>query len=94
MLDKITSKYNKAKVFCITLFPRLKTEKQPTKFNNDLKEIAKHYGCGVIDLEQYKELLDSDFKYYIEDNRVHPGKYGMDLISEAVIKELKKIFNF
>ena len=89
MLDKIVNKYPNAKVYCITLFPRLKAEKQPIKFNNDLKEIAKHYGCGIVDLEQYKELLDNNFKYYIEDNRVHPGKYGIDLISEAVIKVLK-----
>lgn len=89
MLGKIVNKYPNAKVYCITLFPRLKSEKQPTQFNNDLINVAKHYGCSIINLEQYKELLDNNFKYYIEDNRVHPGKYGMDLISEAVINVLK-----
>lgn len=90
MLYKITKKYPQAKVYCVTLFPRLSTENQPTMFNQDLIKIAKHFDCTIVDLEQYKELLDANFKYYIEDNRVHPGKYGMDLISAAVIDVLTK----
>ena len=90
LLDKITKKYSNSIIYCMTLMPRLKSERQPTLFNNDLKNIAKHYNCNIIDLEQYGQKIYSDFQYYIEDNRVHPGKYGMDVISEAVIEELIK----
>lgn len=90
MLDKIINKYPNAKIYCMTLLPRIESERQPTLFNNDLKNIAKHYNCNIIDLEQYGQKIYSDFQYYIGDNRVHPSKYGMDLISEAVIEELLK----
>ena len=74
----------------MTLLPRIESERQPTLFNNDLKNIAKHYNCNIIDLEILGKKIQSNYKHYIEDNRVHPGKYGMDVISEAVIKILKE----
>lgn len=89
MLDKITKKYPNSKIYCMTLLPRLESERQPTLFNNDLKNIAKHYNCNVIDLEVLGKKIQSNYQYYIEDNRVHPGKYGMDVISESVIQILK-----
>lgn len=100
MLYKMQKRYPQAKIYCMTLLPRRATPisgkedysqyGQPTAFNNDLKSIAEHFGCFVIDLENCGIPNDGpDFDYYIEDQGLHPGKYGMDKISEAVIRAMQ-----
>ncbi len=99
MLYKIQKRYPNAQVYCMTLLPRRVTAVsgkedfsqygQPTGFNADLRSIAEHFGCAVVDLENCGIPNDGpDFDYYIADQGLHPGKYGMDMISNAVIKTM------
>lgn len=99
MLCRIQKRYPNAQIYCMTLLPRRATAisgkedysqyGQPTWFNADLRAIAEYFGCTVIDLENCGIPNDGpDFDYYIADQGLHPGKYGMDMISNAVIRTM------
>lgn len=99
MLYKIKQRYPDAEIYCMTLLPRRATAisgkedysqyGQPLDFNESLRTIAAHFGCAVVDLENCGIPNDGPgFDYFIEDRGLHPGKYGMDVISNAVISAL------
>lgn len=99
MLYKITQRYPDAEVYCMTLLPRRATAisgkedysqfGQPIDFNESLRTVAAHFECKIIDLEKCGIPNDgADFDYFIEDQGLHPGKYGMDVISNAAITAL------
>ena len=73
----------------MTLMPRRGNVTQPTAFNNSLKAIAAKFGCGVVDLENCGITSDTaTFDKYIADQKVHPNKAGMDLMTQAVVNAM------
>ena len=100
MLYKMQKRYPKAEIYCMLLLPRRTNPVsgredysmygQPTYFNEILQSIATHYSCKVVDLEHSGVPLDGpEFDYFIQDQGLHPGKYGMDAISNAVISVMR-----
>ena len=99
MLYKIRQRYPDAEVYCMTLFPRRTTAVsgkedysqfgQPLDFNESLRSIIARLDCKLIDLEKCGVPQDgAGFDYFIEDKGLHPGKYGMDVISNATISAM------
>ncbi|MBO5323891.1 MAG: NPCBM/NEW2 domain-containing protein [Oscillospiraceae bacterium] len=89
MLHKMQQRYPNAEIFCMTLMPRRGNVSQPTAFNASIKTIAAKYGCGVVDLENCGITSDTDtFDKYIADQKVHPNKAGMDLMTQAVVNAM------
>ena len=100
MLYKMQKRYPQAEIYCMLILPRrvnpvpgredYSMYGQPTFFNEMLRSIAEHYGCKVVDLEHCGVPLDGpEFDYFIQDQGLHPGKYGMDAISNAVISVMR-----
>lgn len=96
ILHKISVRYPNAQVICMSLLPRrvpdsdgLDVVPAPTEFNKELTEIAQHFGYRMVDLENCGITPDPEnFDRYIADRRVHPNEFGMDLISNALIKAM------
>ena len=100
MLYKMQKRYPQAEIYCMLILPRrvnpvpgredYSMYGQPTFFNEMLRSIAEHYGCKVVDLEHCGVPLDGpEFDYFIQDQGLPPGKYGMDAISNAVISVMR-----
>ena len=100
MLYKMQKRYPQAEIYCMLIMPRrvnpvpgredYSMYGQPTFFNEMLRSIAERYGCKVVDLEHCGIPLDGpEFDYFIQDQGLHPGKYGMDAISNAVISVMR-----
>ena len=88
MLHKMQQRYPDAEIFCMTLLPRRGTLAQPTEFNASIKAIAERFGCGVVELGNVFSNETSEFDKYIADQKVHPNKSGMDLITQAVVNAM------
>lgn len=104
MLYKITQRYPKAKLYCMTIMPRrvhpvpgredYSRYGQPTAYNAGLRSIAEHLGCTVIDLEHCGIPNDGpEYDYYIADQGLHPGKNGMEMIAKTVIRTMLGSFH-
>lgn len=96
MLHKISVAYPDAEVFCMNLLPRRAEDLpndghtdpggQPTEFNANLAKIVERFGYTMVDLEQCGITPEiANFDTYIPDQRVHPGKLGMDMITNALV---------
>lgn len=96
MLHKIQQAYPEAEIYCLNLLvrrdPVLEGKKdagQPTLFNAELAKVVEKAGVHLVDLENCG--LESDpevYDFYITDQNVHPGVYGMDLMSAALLSEM------
>ncbi len=75
MIYKMTVAYPNADIFCLTI------PLASTTFNNAIKAIAEHYGCGLVDL--YDTELRTNKSAVTSDN-VHPNATGMDIITDAL----------
>lgn len=96
MIHKITQKYPSSEVYCFTILPRpeLSSESKTTlrSFNNSISIIAKHFGCYTVDIysDTGINFNDENLKRYIGDYYLHPGKQGMEAISNAFLSALYK----
>ena len=99
MLHKMIERYPNAEIYCMSLLPRRAEDYsgdsvkdpglQPTQFNTELAQIVKHFGVYFVNLEHCGIVPDiSIFDSYIPDKRVHPGKLGMDLMTEVLIEKM------
>ena len=94
MLHKMTERYPDAEVYCFTLLPRLNASASNVQllegFNSTIKKLADKYGAYVVDLYEDGGITkDSEcFSPYIADNSVHPGLYGMDMITTTFASSL------
>jgi lysophospholipase L1-like esterase len=89
MLYKMKTKYPNADVFCCTI-PRGNGGRDGElldKYNNAIKEIAKHYGYSVVDL--YSTALSTEWSTYTIDN-LHPNAFGMDIITRELEKAMAR----
>lgn len=101
MISKLKANYPKAEIWCCTLnmtymssnpsfsFPKEYRGIHIEKYNNEIKHLAKAYGCKVIDLYSHQEPYDS-----IDGS--HPNIYGMNTLATLIIKEIEgaKIYKF
>ena len=94
MMHKMTTRYPDADIYCMTLMPRREpfvsgqNVGQPTAFNASIKSIVNHFGCNVVDLENIFTPDAETFDKYIADQKVHPNRAGMDLMTQAVVNAL------
>ena len=94
MLHKIRTRYPQAKIYCMTSTARRDPDYsgdsypdvgQPTAFVAQLHQIAQHYGCPIIDLEQVIPKDAAVFDTLMGDKRAHPNALGMDRITNALL---------
>ena len=94
MLHKIRTRYPQAKIYCMTSTARRDPDYsgdsypdvgQPTAFVAQLHQIARHFGCPVIDLEQVIPKDAAIFDTLMGDKRAHPNALGMDRITNALL---------
>ena len=94
LLHKMKIRYPEAEIYCMTSTPRRDPDKedsypdvgQPTAFNAERMQIAAHFGCIVVDIENCGISKEAEeFDKYIGDGRSHPNTEGMDLITQALI---------
>ena len=93
MLHKMKIRYPDAQILCMTLLARREDAAagQPTAFNDDLKSIARRFGCTVVDLENCGIKPNAaNYDTYMAEWGVHPNTLGMDKISEAVLAVLQQ----
>ena len=94
MLHKIQTKYPQAEIYCFTLLPRrdpdyytgLSSVWQTSGFNEQIRALARHFGCRIVDLESCGiTKYPKDFDPCFVDMDTHPNEQGMDLIAEAFV---------
>lgn len=96
MLHKIKQKYPAAEIYCFTILPRLELSSDSKKalrsFNNSITSIAKCFGCYTVDIysDTGINFNEENIKRYIGDSYLHPGKQGMEAISNAFLSALYK----
>ncbi|MBQ8208238.1 MAG: DUF4886 domain-containing protein [Clostridia bacterium] len=96
MLHKMQQAYPAAEIYCLNLLLRRdpvlagKTDVgQPTVFNAELAKVVEKAGVHLVDLENCGlESTPEIYDFYITDQYVHPGSYGMDLMSAALLSEM------
>ena len=108
MLKKIQTNYPNAKIFCCTIHQNLYTDYKtnslnlPTivnkngvtlrDYNNAIREIAKLFGCGVIDFESCGLNIHNiaDMTFDTQTNmHLHPTNSGHVLLANAALKEFR-----
>ena len=95
MLEKVTSNYPNAEIWCCTLNTTYMSTK-PTfnfpykhggihieEYNREIKEAAINNNCKIIDLYKYNTPYDT-----IDGS--HPNANGMNTLASLVIKEMSK----
>lgn len=93
MLYRAIKKYPNAEIYCMTLIPYQNiTMAQKTtmlEFNAGVKKIAQHYGVNLVDLYNESGLTAQSecFSYHMA-NRLHPGPYGMDAITNCLVNSM------
>lgn len=93
MLHKMTVRYPDAQILCMTLLARREDAAagQPTAFNADLKTIARHFDCTIVDLENCGiKPAAANYDTYMAEWGVHPNTLGMDKISDAILAVLQQ----
>ena len=96
MLHKMQIAYPQAEIYCLNLLVRRdpvlegKTNAgQPTVFNAELAKVVAKAGVRLVDLENCGlESTPEIYDFYITDQNVHPGAFGMDLMSAALLSEM------
>lgn len=90
MLYRAIKRYPDAEIYCMTLIPYENISAAQTrtmlKFNAGVRTIAEHYGVYVCDLYNDSGLTaqKENFNYHMA-NRLHPGPYGMDAITNCLV---------
>lgn len=93
MLYRAIKKYPNAEIYCMTLIPyeNITTAQRNVmlEFNDGVRQIAKHYGVYVADLYEESGLTSQSecFDYHMA-NRLHPGPYGMDAITNCLVNSM------
>ena len=93
MLYRAIKKYPNAEIYCMTLLPyeNITTAQLDVllEFNEGVRKIAKHYGVYVADLYHESGLTSQSecFGYHMA-NRLHPGPYGMDAITNCLVNAM------
>ena len=93
MLYRAIKKYPNAEIYCMTLIPYENiTAAQRNvllEFNDGVRKIAAHYGVYVADLYEESGLTSQKecFNYHMA-NRLHPGPFGMDAITNCLINAM------
>lgn len=95
MLKKIKSNYPNAEIWCCTLcetymskrpdfkFPHKYAGTHIEEYNEIIRTVAKHNGCRLIDMYQYKTPYDSV-------DGTHPTASGMSTIATMMIRSMSK----
>lgn len=86
ILHKIAQRYPKAEVYCFTLLPRVNSTSQPTAVNEDIRQLANHFGAITVDLHNCGIQPDST---HMGDN-LHPNSAGMDAMTNAFVSAVLK----
>ena len=86
ILHKIAQRYPEAQVYCFTLLPRVNSTSQPTAVNEDIKQLANHFGAITVDLHNCGIQPDST---HMGDN-LHPNSAGMDAMTNAFVSAVLK----
>lgn len=93
MLEKVTSNYPNAEIWCCTLNTTYMSTNQRFKFpymhggihieeyNREIKQAANNYNCKIADLYKYNTPYDT-----IDSS--HPNADGMNTLATLVIKEM------
>ena len=93
MLEKVTSNYPNAEIWCCTLNTTYMSTNQRFKFpymhggihieeyNREIKQAANNYNCKIADLYKYNTPYDT-----IDSS--HPNADGMNTLASLVIKEM------
>ncbi len=93
MLEKVTSNYPSAEIWCCTLNTTFMSAKPSFKFpyehggihieeyNREIKSAANNYNCKIIDLYKYNTPYDT-----IDGS--HPNADGMNTLATLIIKEM------
>ncbi len=96
MLHKIKVAYPNAEVYCFTVLPRIGLTNEEIaileSFNENIKTIAAHNQCYVADIYSDSGLThnEDNINRYIGDGYLHPGKLGMNAISNTFLSALYK----
>lgn len=90
ILHKISQAYPNAEVYCFTLLPRVNSTSQPTAFNEDLCQLAQHFGVNTVDLYHCGISSDSTAFYKLMGDNLHPDDPGMDAITNAFVSAVLK----
>ena len=86
ILHKIAQRYPEAQVYCFTLLPRVNSASQPTAVNEDIKQLANHFGAITVDLHNCGIQPDNT---HMGDN-LHPNSAGMDAMTNAFASAVLK----
>ena len=93
MLEKVTSNYPNAEIWCCTLnttymstnqrfnFPYMHGGIHIEEYNREIKQAANNYNCKIADLYKYNTPYDT-----IDGS--HPNADGMNTLATLVIKEM------
>lgn len=93
MLYRAIKKYPNAEIYCMTLLPyeniTAAQRNAMVKFNDGVRRIAEHYGVYVADLYGDSGITSQSecFAYHMA-NRLHPGHYGMDAITNCLVNSM------
>ena len=80
---KMQQRYPNSEIYVMTLLPFRAGIHQPTEFNEDLRQMANHFGLHVVDIEDTGiEADETNFKYLMED-WLHPNLKGMEVLANA-----------
>ncbi len=89
-LHKISQAYPLAEVYCFTLLPAFYADGQPTDFNEDIAQLAAHFGACVVDL-YHCGIGFSDESYFAHmTDYYHPDVAGMAAITGSFVTALLK----
>ena len=86
ILHKIAQRYPEAEVYCFTLLPRVNSANQPTNINQDIRQLAEHFGAVTVDLYNCGVQANST---HMGDN-LHPNSAGMDAMTNAFVSAVLK----
>lgn len=90
ILHKIAIAYPDAEVYCFTMLPRLNSTSQPTAFNDDICQLAAHFGANIVDLYNCGISPETDAFNMMMGDSLHPDCSGMDAITNAFVSALLK----
>ena len=94
MVKKITTRYT-AKVFLLTVVPNGRcfklgrTLEELPLFNQQIKKIAKQYGCTVVDLYEDSGITEENYSQYTFDGDLHPNVEGHARMAKCLIEKMK-----
>jgi lysophospholipase L1-like esterase len=89
-LHKMQREYPQARIYCVTMLPRMSYEEDHVACNEDFAKVAKAFDVCLVDgYSLGMENADPFLHYYFGDN-VHPNKEGMLAISNGIVSAMLK----